>query len=262
MLAEVLGSDRAIVRVDATLNFEKIESEREIFDPQGAVVRSEERQEANDPDTGGADESSITNYEINRTVERIVGETGGIKQLSVAVFVDGTWEPAAEGGEQVYQPLDDDELTRIRRLVSTAVGLNAVRGDQIEVENMPFAGGGESADAGPALPRWLELIPDQSGRVLLLALLAVLLFSFRRNLRALVGELAGERPSAAGAGTDHRGESAEKERFEGLPDMTDQMIEDVQEYAAENPERVAEVIQSWIYKDDRNRGARTMGGTA
>ena len=42
----------------------------------------------------------------------------------------------------------------------------------------------------------------------------------------------------------------EEERFEGMPMMTDRMLEDVQEYAAENPDRVAEVIQSWLYESD------------
>ena len=40
MLAEVLGSGGSIVRVDATLNFEKLDTEREVFDPEAPVVRS------------------------------------------------------------------------------------------------------------------------------------------------------------------------------------------------------------------------------
>ena len=54
--------------------------------------------------------------------------------------------------------------------------------------------------------------------------------------------------SAAGTGEEP------PERFEGLPELDDQMIEDVREYAAENPRRVAEVIQSWVYKPERNAG--------
>ena len=36
--------------------------------------------------------------------------------------------------------------------------------------------------------------------------------------------------------------------------MTDQMIDDVREYASENPQRVAEVIQSWIHEPERSAG--------
>ncbi|MFO7653904.1 MAG: flagellar basal-body MS-ring/collar protein FliF [Candidatus Krumholzibacteriia bacterium] len=260
MLGEVLGPDRAIVRVDATLNFEKLDREREIFDPQGAVVRSEERQETSETQSGANDESSVTNYEINRTVERVVGETGGVKALSVAVFVDGVWAAPEGGGEPVYRPLPDDELNQIRRIVATAVGLNSVRGDQIEVVNMPFSNRRDAPTSGgvPAT-RWLELVPQYGGRLFLLALLVGLLLSFRRNLERVLAEVFPARRTAGG------GEAvAPPERFEGLPDMTDQMIEDVQEYAAENPDRVAEVIQSWIYEEDWNREqrSRSMGGAA
>jgi len=260
MLSKVLGPERAIVRVDATLNFEQIDREREVFDPQGKVVRSEERQEMADGDTGGSDESSVTNYEINRTVERIVGQTGGIKTVSVAVFVDGVWEENPEADKPVWRPLSDDEMAQIRRIVSTAVGVNAVRGDQIEVVNMPFSGRRESPGDGGAAPDWLQVIPQYGGRLLLIAILAGLLLSFRKNLNRILGDLFPT--SEARTATAGRQAAGESERFEGLPDMSDQMIEDVQEYAAENPERVAEVIQSWIYEEERGpQRSRSMGGT-
>ena len=77
MLDKVLGPGRSIVRVDATLNFEKIDREREIYDPASTVVRSEVRNEETNPANGGTTENSTTNYEINRTVEHIVGQVGG-----------------------------------------------------------------------------------------------------------------------------------------------------------------------------------------
>ncbi len=98
MLDRVLGPGRSVVQVDATLNFEKIDRERELYDPQKTVVRSEVRNETTDPTSGNSDENSTTNYEINRTVEHIVGETGGVKLLSVAVFVDGNYAELEDGG--------------------------------------------------------------------------------------------------------------------------------------------------------------------
>ncbi|MBU1072951.1 flagellar M-ring protein FliF, partial [bacterium] len=97
MLAHVLGQNRSIVRVDATLNFERLEQQRKIFDPAQTVVRSEERNESTEGE-GGSNEQSTTNYEINETMETVVGEIGGVKTMSVAVFVDGRYEPAEQGG--------------------------------------------------------------------------------------------------------------------------------------------------------------------
>ncbi|MFT5232896.1 MAG: flagellar M-ring protein FliF [Candidatus Krumholzibacteriia bacterium] len=241
MLDTVLGSGRAIVRVDATLNFEKIDKEREIFDPANTVVRSEVRSEESDPTSGSVSENSTTNYEINRTVEHIVGDTGGVKSLSVAVFVDGTYE-AADDGTRTYQPLSEDKISQLRRIVQTAVGLNVVRGDQIEIVNMQFNEQVEPVTSG--IPEWVGPATEYGGKAVLFIVLAVIVLSLRKNVANLLaskpsevsGTQAGSKASPS-TGSDH---------FEGIPDMDDQVIADIQDFASENPEKVAEVIQSWI----------------
>ncbi len=264
MLLGVMGDGRSHVQVTATLNFEQLQSERTIYDPKATVVRSEERNEATDPTTGGVTETSLTNYEINQTIERLVGETGGVEQLSVAVTVDGNYVIPPEGGDAVYQPLDQQELDNIQRMVQSAVGIDVSRGDRIEVVNMQFRGQTANEPVSGGLPGGiLEIVMPNVGRILLVVLLAVVVLTFRRNLAGALGDLsslgargsdaAGQPGGAALAG----GGTADveiPERFEGLPDMNDQMIDDVREYAAENPQRVAEVIQSWVYEPERSTG--------
>ncbi|MFH1844475.1 MAG: flagellar basal-body MS-ring/collar protein FliF [bacterium] len=254
MLAEVLGSGRSIVRVDATLNFEKIDRERETFDPEAAVVRSEERTESTDPGSGGTSENSVTNYEINRTVERIVGQTGGVNGLSVAVFVDGTYTADADGGESVYTPLSEEQLNQIQRIVQTAVGLNSGRGDQIEVVNMQFQGEGSPVGqplGGPGSPVWLELLPEYGGRLLLFLVATILVLSLRKNLgRILTEGLPTRRPPTVADEPPVQTRGKRPSLDLGAGSDTDNMAEDVKEYASENPERVAEMIQAWI-ADDR-----------
>ncbi len=261
LLAGVLGDGRSLVRVDATLNFEKIDTERTTFDPDNPVIRSEERQESPGGDGAGNGVSSVTNYEISQTVERIVGETGGIKAISVAVFVDGIYTPGADGAPAAYQPRGDEELDQLKRIVQTAVGLNATRGDQIEVVNMQFQPQSEIEErggfAGPGGP--LEVVGQYGGRGLLILLLVGMLLMFKKNLSQALeavfrpGGLSAGRTGGATAGSDGAA-GAPGDRFDGLPDMTDQMIEDVREYASENPQRVAEVIQSWIHEPERSAG--------
>ena len=249
MLDRVLGEGRSIVRVDATLNFEKIDKEREIFDPATTVVRSEERNESNSTTTGDTQEISTTNYEINRTVERIVGETGGIKSLSVAVFVDGHYETVDGEDAPVYAPLSDDELGQLRRIVQTAVGLNTVRGDQLEVVNMQFQQQ-DDLPAGGGAPDWLGIGTQYGGKAVLVLLVLVLAMVLRKSLGRMLEtsfQPAG-RGASARAGVGGGGE--ETEHFDGIPEFNDKVIEDIQDYASENPERVAEVIQSWIHGID------------
>ena len=257
MLDAVLGPGRAIVRVDATLNFEKIDREREIYDPANTVVRSEVRSEENDPSTGGTNENSTTNYEINRTVEHIVGHTGGVTNLSVAVFVDGNYL-TGDDGTVTYEPLGEDTLGQLRRTVQTAVGLNAVRGDQIEVVNMQFQQ--QELPGTGATPDWVGIGTQYGGKVVLLSAFAVVVFTLKTNLGSLLGTAVG---GGAGAGAGRSGavaEVAEAEHFEGIPEMDDTVIGDIKEYASENPERVAEVIQSWIREIDLGSGIKEAVG--
>jgi flagellar M-ring protein FliF len=82
----------------------------------------------------------IINYEISKTTRTEVIEGGRVKRLSVAVLVDGIYNPGASA-ENAYQPRSSEELERIAALVRTAIGFDRNRGDQIEVINLRFAEG-------------------------------------------------------------------------------------------------------------------------
>ena len=257
MLNRSLGHGKSVVEVNATLNFEKIESEREIFDPQGVVTRSEERTESNDPQTGGTDENSLTNYEINRTVEHVVSETGGITNLMVSVMVDGHYESGEEGEAPIYTPLSENEIGQLRRIVSAAVGLNTLRGDQIEFVNFQFPENDEFGSIGMA-PDWIGVATQYGGKLVLILLFGVLALALKKNLGNVLAtamQPAGMRAVAGSAGAIEEDES-----FEGIPEIDDQIMDDIQDYASENPERVAEVIQSWINEIDLGPTVRANAG--
>ena len=169
MLEKVVGKGSAIVRVTAALDFKQEEKTEEIFDPDSAVIRSEQRTEekskgstpvamgtpgvaANLPEEGEEATSGVSssdvkktnetmNYEINKVVRRVVEPTGAIKRLSVAVLLDGTYEvtKGEEGKEEyTYVPRTDEEMKKYENIVMKAIGYNAERGDQVEVTNIPF----------------------------------------------------------------------------------------------------------------------------
>ena len=86
------------------------------------------------------------NYEISRTVSRVVESTGSIKQLSVAVLVDGIYEgsKAAEGEKpssgaaKKYAARSEEDMKRIEEIVKKAMGYSAERQDQVQVTNVQF----------------------------------------------------------------------------------------------------------------------------
>ncbi len=191
MLERIVGVNKAVVRVSSVLDFRKIETTEERYDPNGQVVRSEQRGqerssgvngisggvpgvESNVPggtevDGGGQTSSNnnqtkneTVNYEISRTVSRIVEPTGTIKKLSVAVLVDGTYE-AAKAGEAAadqpkkYVPRSEEEVKRIEDIVKKAMGYSSERQDQVEVVSIQF-GLGPEEPVGAAV----EATPDPS----------------------------------------------------------------------------------------------------
>jgi len=144
LLDRVLGPGKAVVKVTADLNFEKVEKVMEEYDPQKQVLRSEERNETTETTADGGNntsESNVSNYEINKTVSTVVAPIGSIKRLSIAVSVDGLYESVKdEDGKErmVYKQRSAEEITQLTAMVKSALGFNETRGDVIELANLKF----------------------------------------------------------------------------------------------------------------------------
>lgn len=181
MVSKVVGFGKVRVNVAADLNFDTVSRNSEIYDPEGQVVRSTQTTTEEDIDNTGANRNAVsvqtnlpglpgnvgadggvagmkssrseevTNYEITRTVESLVRESGEVRRLSVAVLVDGRYEadpnaqpPEGSAGRnwtppRVYVPRTQEELDQIATLVRSAIGYDDSRGDTVEVVNMQFA---------------------------------------------------------------------------------------------------------------------------
>ena len=136
MLDQVLGPGDAIVRVTATLDFDRAVSEREIIDPESATVISEEKlEEQSDIDSAN---SSVRNYEMSRTHERSEKNPGDISYLTVSVILDYKKKPVVDGEEPEYVPHTETEVAEIESLVKNAVGFNPERNDRFAIHQTRF----------------------------------------------------------------------------------------------------------------------------
>ncbi|MCL2182354.1 MAG: flagellar M-ring protein FliF [Chitinispirillia bacterium] len=139
MLSGILGQSKANIQISAELDFDKVEKTIETFDPESRVIRSEERQDENTknaPDGDHQRERSLTNYEIDRTLQKVVQEVGNIKRLTVSVAVDGRYDIV--DGKRTFTDRSQGELQKIEELVKNAVGYDLARGDQITVASLQF----------------------------------------------------------------------------------------------------------------------------
>lgn len=182
LLSQTLGYGKARAQVSADLDFDRITTNSEIYDPESQVVRSTQsttEQSNNSENSSSGGPVSVTNalpanpaqvannlgggsgssnknshteetinYEINKTVRSQVRESGQVKRLSVAVVVDGAYKTEGEGktATTTYVPRTDEEMKKIHDLVASAVNINTTRGDTLDVVNMQFAAGDVAKD--------------------------------------------------------------------------------------------------------------------
>ncbi len=278
MLERIVGVNKAVVRVSSRLDFRKVETTEERFDPNGQVVRSEQRGqekasgvngtsggvpgvESNVPpgseieasqtsSTSNQTKNETVNYEISRTVSRIVEPIGTVKQLSVAVLVDGTYEAvkAAEGEKaptveaaKKYVPRTDEEMKRIEEIVKKAMGYSTDRQDQVEVVNIQFGFGAEepagATEAGSDSPRaWLPYV-----RYVVGGLLFVLLLVF--VVRPLMTMLVTSIPTGSARDTGPALPASVGQVEAALAGRQPAQILDM---ARSNPAATAVVVKQWL----------------
>jgi flagellar M-ring protein FliF len=178
LLERSVGAGKVRAEVTAEMDFDRIVTNTESFDPDGQVVRSTqtvtESSDAKEASSTGAvsvtanlpegDSNSqqgqnsnrtsrseeTVNYEITKTVKNHIREAGAVRRLSVAVLVDGVTTLAADGTRS-YAPRAAEEIERLTALAKSAIGFNQKRGDTLELANLAFAGV-EPLDPGAPAP--------------------------------------------------------------------------------------------------------------
>jgi flagellar M-ring protein FliF len=184
--------------------------------------------------------STITNYEISKTIEHIIKSPSSIKSISVSVVVDGTYKLiAGPDGKSTreYVPRSEEEIEKYRRLVLAAVGNPTAR--NAEIINVPL-------DASAVEWERQAVAKVSERRDLYFAItkgaatIAVLLFIFllvRYILKQVLPVLVLPETKAG-----ERGGVAAKEEFD--------VIAEVKEMAEERPDDLASLIKVWVKEEE------------
>lgn len=261
LLDRTIGSGRASVQVSVELDTNKRESESEIYLPadnsnQGIPVTHEETQETYQaqgaPLVGVAGAASnlqlvpptpVTllggnytkterkmEYRVSRRIERIEQLPGSVKRVSVAVLVKGD--------------LTAVEQASLRQAVIAAAGLDMSRGDAVAV--VPVKAEKTTvpqperrrAPQGQKFPwYWLAAVP------VLLLIAASLLVAWRRKRR-----MAPAAPSFPSEAAEVSTEEAKEPSPPSAPGPA-YSIERLREVAKTSPDRLADLIRSWLLED-------------
>ncbi|WP_227767251.1 flagellar basal-body MS-ring/collar protein FliF [Zhaonella formicivorans] len=261
MLSTVFGPGKSIVMVSADLDFDRVE-EKTLDYGDGSIVGQQTSTEQS-TNTGGAGgvvgapnvtpqvpgyvaggqgnssyqkQDTTTNYNVDQTERHTVRAQGQLRSLSVSVVVDGQ--------------LTQAQVTQIEGMVATAIGLQPLRGDQINVTGMAFENNaglaeqpaGSDSNAQPAkivFPpyfKWVGL-----GAALFLLLLLVLARRRKKKAAAalpVVEEVVPVTPVEPVVPQISPEERARKEKQQHLKDIVRQ-----------KPEEAAQLIKVWLAED-------------
>lgn len=148
MLEGIFGKDKVKVTVNATLNYDTVQKNEVVINPD-TVIKSENRSEnttSNGSSSGSPVDNNMTNttesgsngsssieeqieYEVGKTEITTITSPGDIKTITAAVAIDGS--------------VSDDIMYNVEKMVSSALGINADRGDQLTVVAMAFNNDGQ-----------------------------------------------------------------------------------------------------------------------
>lgn len=285
MLDRALGPARSAVSVSATMNFDRVERERESYSsPADGTPRSsstvQETYTTGNVDAAGQIPGALTNvpgananlptttddaangtsstyqrvettanYEVDRLTERVLEAPGRLERLSVSLLLDDT--------------ISEAQAASLQQTVAAAVGINVERGDQLVATRLPFdrttlEAANEAFVADATMVQLMSYV--RMGLPLLMLLLGFVFFRLllrsvnKRTLRAY--DLGAPRPAALAAGGGGVAALSAMEAagaIRALPQPDDVRRSDlevsIERMAHNNPESIAEVVQAWLRED-------------
>jgi len=270
ILEPVVGTGKIKARVSAAFDFTQSERTEEIYDPDGVVVRSEQKSTektisgssgmggipgvaSNMP--GGAaagsgsssqgqsqKEDEMINYETSKTITRVVESPVSLERLSVAIIIDGITAAQKDTVEKAdqYSIRSEADVKYYEDIVKKTIGFTDDRGDEISVSVMPFKEmpGQEVAEVER------DIMPIVYSVLRYLAPLLVAMIFFFVILRPMIKSLSRATP----ARQTRMVVGAE------APEMLEQPVQpkeiplekQVVNWANENPQQAAGLVKGWL----------------
>ena len=281
MLDNVLGYGNAIVEVNADLNFDQVQKTMESYDPDSQVAISEQTIKSTNggksvgDSTVQASQNTTTNYEINKTVQKVVESSGNISRLSVAVVVNDIPKEVKKGDtkEIVYEPRSKEQLNKLEDLIKNAVGINPGRNDLFSIESIPF----ETKEIEPvdvSKPGVMDDVNKWSNPILLIVAAAASLLFLKglmkklKNQKIMIGSYSNSdsdfnltQPAALNQKTNPAMiENKARKNLLPLGDLEDEISDEaarkrvqqekISNYVAKNPVDAAKLINAWLHAEE------------
>ncbi len=266
ILEPVVGKGNVNARVSAEFDFTRSERTEEVYDPEGAVIRSEqkttEKSSSGNPGSGipgvasnlpgaagGSSNSEsqkqdeMINYETSKTVTHIVESPITLERLTVAILIDGilpSQTGTIENADQ-YTVRSEESIKGYEEIIKRTIGFTDDRGDEITVSVMPF----EKIEVGE-----IEELPTDYMAMVMMVLkylvpfivaLLVLFMVVRPLMKSLTTPTPASQQLKASAAV-----AAAEQLDEPLHTKEIPMEKQVIDWASGNPQEAAGLVKGWL----------------
>ena len=272
LLEQVLGPNKAAVRVSLELSFDQKVVDKQTFEPvvddKGILRSTQESNESfkgTNPQPGGPPgttsnipgyvtgnansqstfekKDATRNYEINETKEKTVVAPGGIKRISVGVLIDASISKAQQDS--------------VAKAVASAAGINPARGDAISVETVPFS----TEIADKIKKEEQDLAQEQqraqwtkigAGAAVVLLIAGIGFWVLKRRQEEELEVLALEGGMTAG---DVDGDSVSEQAINAIRELSPEEktrnaeLDAIETLSKAKPEEVAMLLKTWLAEE-------------
>jgi flagellar M-ring protein FliF len=284
MLDNVLGYGNSMVEVNADLNFDQVQKTMETYDPNSQVAISEQTIKSTNngknlsDSTAQLSQNNITNYDINKTIEKVIQGSGNIQRLSVAAVINDVPKEVKQGDKTKteYGPRSTDQMNKLQEIIKNAVGVDPSRKDQFSIVNIPFEtkelDNVQVAEPGGVVDnvnKWINPL------IMIMAIVASIfllkgLMKRLKNQKIVIGTFAGNNdvqldgysPSelAGGKKTPQINGPPKRKNLLPLGDLEDEISDEAEHkrvqhdkivnYVSKNPVDAAKLINVWLHEDE------------
>lgn len=282
MLDNVLGYGNAMVQVNAEINFDQVEKTMETYDPESQVAVSEqtiktENNGRNMSDSSAAtNQNSTTNYEISKTIQRVIEGSGNIKRMSVAAVINDVQKEVKKGDKVqiVNEPQSQTQMKKLEEIIKNAIGYDVNRQDQLSVVNINFQPKTfddvqvEKSSFFDNPEKWINVLFVLGGIIASLFILKGLMQRLK-NEKIIIGTINQDNLAFdTGRGSQTLFQSEEpkamipslKKRILPVGDIEDDISDDalkkksqqekITNYVSKNPIDAAKLINAWLHEDE------------
>ncbi len=275
MLSQVLGGSKVVVRASVDLETGKVQTKKEIYDPDMTAVVSQrkiqevetgvKKQPQGAPGTTtnvppvvnlGAQQQVLkrekkdvtTNYDVSKTVEESLTPVFRIKRITVGVLVDGKYKKVkTKDGtiEYKFVPRSPEEIKTYEEIVKSAIGYDPKRGDVVTVASVPFEAKLLISQKKGEKNR-TNLYYIAGAAALLLILLVVFLIKLLKGKKEEVTPQQSQLPETIMAELETR---KRQEEIEEMNLEQDPLYLKLVEVGKDYPELLTNVISKWLKEE-------------